>query len=123
MYMFSVPNEVSKKVVVIRVDKNDQTLSAESVLKPGAGLELKDGRDLNDYYITGADVKNGKILALSKNYNTLLVVDAETMRAVDAYELPAVGDMHAIAIKGESLFILSVEGGQDVVYELESPNI
>jgi len=50
-------------------------------------------------------------------------VDAETMRAVDAYELPAIGDMHAIAIKGESLFILSVEGGQDVVYELESPNI
>ena len=45
------------------------------------------------------------------------------MKAVDAYELPAVGDMHAIAIKGESLFILSVEGGQDVVYELESPNI
>ena len=123
MYMFSVPNEVSKKVVVIKVDKNDQTLSAESVLKAGAGLELKDGRDLNDYYITGADVKNGKILALSKNYNTLLVVDAETMRAVDAYELPAIGDMHAIAIKGESLFILSVEGGQDVVYELESPNL
>ena len=121
--MFSVPNEVSKKVVVIKVDKNDQTLSAESVLKAGAGLELKDGRDLNDYYITGADVKNGKILALSKNYNTLLVVDAETMRAVDAYELPAVGDMHAIAIKGESLFILSVEGGQDVVYELDSPAI
>ena len=68
-------------------------------------------------------MKDGKILALSKNYNSLLVVDAETMRAVDAYELPAVGDMHAIAMTGESLFILSVEGRQDVVYELESPAI
>lgn len=121
MYMFSVPNEVSKKVVVIRVDKNDQTLSAESVLKADSSLKLKENRTLDDYYITSADIKDGKILAMSKNYNTLLVISADSMKAIDAYELPKIGDAHSIAIKGNSLFILSREDGKDVVYEIENP--
>lgn len=121
MYMFSVPNEVSKKVVVIRVDKNDQTLSGESILKADESLKIKNDRDLSDYYITGAVAKDGKILALSKNYNTLLVIDANSMKAIDAYEMPDIADAHSMTLKGNSLFILSRENDKDMVFELESP--
>lgn len=121
LYMFSVPNNVSKKVVVIRVDKNDQTLSAESILKADNSLKLKENRTLNDYYIVGADVKDGKILALSKNYNTLLVVDSTNMKAIDGYKMPNIGDAHSLTIKDGSLFILSRENNTDVVYEVTSP--
>lgn len=121
MYMISVPNKTTKKVIVIKIDKKDQMLSAESILKPDKNLKLKADRNLDDYYITSIDIKDNKIFALSKNYNTLLIIDTNSMKAIDAYELPQIGDHHAIAIKDSSLFILSREENKDIVYELENP--
>jgi hypothetical protein len=50
-----------------------------------------------------------------------LVIDLASKMVESAYPLPDVGDAHGLAVKDNSLFILSREEGKDVVFEVESP--
>lgn len=119
MYMISVPNDKVKNQILIKVSSKDRLLSGESVIS--SGLALKENRDIKDYYITAGDIINGKFLGYSANYNTLLVIDLQTAKIVDAYEMPNLGNISGMAIKGESIFALTHNDGKTFITELVNP--
>ncbi|WP_169753218.1 disulfide bond formation protein B [Campylobacter mucosalis] len=119
MYMISVPNDKVKGQILIKVDIKDRLLSSESVIS--SALTLKDSRDLKDYYITAGDIMDGKFLAYSKNYNTLLVIDLATAKVIDAYEMPQIGDISALAIKDDSIFVLTHNDFKPSIAKLLNP--
>jgi len=41
----------------------------------GSGLDIKSGRDLSEYSISGLDYANGRLYVLTETYNTIFVVD------------------------------------------------
>ncbi len=120
-YMMSVPNEVVGHSVLIKVDASDLMLSAETVLKPAAGLALKDGRNLKDYYVVGMTMHKGKLLAYSKQYNTLLVVDPQTAQVQDAYAMPTMSQAHSMTVFNGQIVMLGSENGKDIVYTVALP--
>lgn len=119
MYSLSVPNERVKNIILIKVDTKDNMLSGESVVT--AGIALKQGRDIKDYYVTAGDITGGKFLAYSKNYNTLLVIDLAEAKIIDAYAMPQIGDVSGMAIKGDSIFALTYKDGKAEIVELTNP--
>lgn len=120
-YMVSVPNRVTKRLAFMKVDAVDHKLSEEAWLKVDSKL-LKQGRNTNDYYVTGMVSVNGKLLAYSMQYNTLLVINPETKTIVDAYDMPkGLEKAHSMTVKGNSIFMLGRKGDKDVVYEMTMP--
>ena len=61
------------------------------------------------------------MLAISKNYNALLVIDLASKAITGAYTLPSVADASDIAIKDKELYILSRESGKDKVFIVKNP--
>lgn len=121
-YMVSVPNKVAKRPVLIKVDAKDRKLSEEGYLRAAPEL-LKDGRNINDYYVTGlVSLPNGKLLGYSIRYNTLLLINPDTKTVEAAYRMPKDLKLaHSMTIKGDSIFMLGRENGKDMVYELSMP--
>ena len=119
MYMFTVPNERAKNLILIKVDSKDKMLSGETIVT--SALALKDKRDLKDYYVTAGDIVGGKFLAYSKNYNTLLVIDLADAKVVDVYAMPQIGDISGLAVKGGSIYALAHKDGKVNVVELNNP--
>lgn len=120
-WFMSLPNEVTKHSVLIKVDSSDLLPTSELNLRAGAALGLKKDRNLNDYYVLGMAEYKGRLLAYSKQYSTLLVIDPTTAEAVDAYEMPAMADAHSMTVKGDTLVMLGRRDGKDMVYELSIP--
>lgn len=121
LYMASVANPKNPNIIIMKFDITDKLLSEEYILKASPNLELKSDRKIGEYYITSIDIANDKMLALSKNFNSLLVIDLKTKEVVDVYPLPDIGDPNGIAIKGDSIFVLSRVEGKDKVFEIENP--
>ena len=87
-YIFTatVPDNRNHKTFVIsKALMADWTLSAEFV--PNA--DLKDGRTLGELYVTGMVYEDGKLYAVSKNFNTLFVIDVAAEEVSAAYSIPA----------------------------------
>ena len=87
-YIFTatVPDNRNHKTFVIsKALMADWTLSAEFV--PSA--DLKDGRTLGELYVTGMVYEDGKLYAVSKNFNTLFVIDIAAEEISAAYSIPA----------------------------------
>ena len=120
-YMLTVPAKKAPNVILLKFDTKDNTISEETILTFDKGLQLKEGAKVNSFYITGADIANGKMLAISKNYNALLVIDLASKAITGAYTPPSVADASDIAIKGKELYILSREGGKDKVFIVKNP--
>lgn len=121
-YMINVPNRVTKKLVLMKVHAVDHKLSEEAYLKVDNKL-LKEGRNINDYYVTGMVSHKGKLLAYSMQYNTLLVVDPVKQMVVDAYDMPKeLTKAHSMTIKGNAIFMLGREGNKDIVFEMTLPD-
>ena len=120
-YMVTIPAKKAQNVVLLKFDTKDNTISEETILEFGKGLNLKDGAKVNQFYITGADIAGGKMLAISKNYNALLVIDLASKAISGAYTLPEVADASDIAIKGDKLYILSRDKGVDKVFVVKNP--
>ena len=120
-YMLTVPAKKAPNVILLKFDTKDNTISEETILTFDKGLQLKEGAKVNSFYITGADIANGKMLAISKNYNALLVIDLASKAITGAYTLPSVADASDIAIKGKELYILSRESGKDKVFIVKNP--
>lgn len=120
-YMLTVAAKKAPNVILLKFDSKDNQISEETILEFGKDLQLKEGAKVNNFYITGADIANGKMLAVSKNYNALLVIDLASKTITDAYTLPQVGDISDIAIKGDELYLLTREGGADKVAVVKNP--
>ena len=118
-YMVTVAAKKAPNVVLLKYDTKDNTISEETILEFGKGLQLKEGAKVNNFYITGADIANGKMLAISKN--ALLEIDLASKSISAAHTLPDIGDASDIAIKGNELYILSRQDGKDKVFIVKNP--
>ncbi len=82
----------------------DWTLSGE--FEPVAEA-LKDGRKLGELYVTGMVYENGKLYAVSKNFNTLIVIDIASESIEAAYGLPAeLTDIRGLVKKGNTFEVV-----------------
>ncbi len=121
-YFMTAPNNVTKKSILITVDATDLLPSSERVLKAAPTLKLKAERNLNDYYVTGMAKLGDKLYAYSRQYNTMLLVDAQSAEVVDAFAMPELSDAHSMTVVDDKLVMLGQEQGKDVVYTLSLPH-
>lgn len=121
MYIISAPNDVVKNVVIGKFLISERKLSAEAYLKPAKGLALKQKRNFKDYYVVGAASAGDQILAYSREYNTLLSIDKNSLEVVQAYEMPQMSEPHSLAVGADRLYVLGFEGDKNLLYEIERP--
>jgi len=79
-------------------------------------LQLKEGRNLNNYYITGVDVEPGALYLLSKNFSTILKLNLTTKEIDEAFSFSGVNNPRALAIKDNKFYIFSREGKENKVF-------
>lgn len=118
-YVVSVPNEDNPQIVISQF-ADDHKLSREAVLGADPDAGLSDAEALAEYYPVGADFHDGNLYILSKEFNSLLVVDADTLTIIDVHGLPEIGDASDLVVTDDVIHVLSREDGTDVVYELDS---
>jgi disulfide bond formation protein DsbB len=112
VYTVTVPNNKVKRLIISRFDRNDMTLSEEfaPTLAKDAGLALTGKRSVDEFYVTGAAIADGKMYAVSAAYNTLLTIDLATRAVVAARGVPVLSKPTGIAVKGNELYILGESG-------------
>lgn len=117
VYTVTVPNNRVKRLVVSRFDRRDLTLSEEFApsLSAESGLTLAPKRALDELTVTGATVVDGRLLALSAAYGTLLTIDLGKRQVVAAHAIPGLTRPTGIAIKGGDLYIVDDGGMLTVV--------
>lgn len=120
-YMVTLATSKSPKALLLKYDTTDNQISEETILEFGANAGAKAGAKTSDFYITGSDIIGGKMLAISKNFNALVVIDLASKTIEDAYELPAVGDASDLAVVDDKLYILSRDGGKDKIFIVNNP--
>jgi disulfide bond formation protein DsbB len=111
VFTVTVPNNKVKRLTVSRFGP-DFTLSEEFVpaLGDGPGLTLAGKRTLDEYYVTGAAVADGRLYALSAAYNTLLAIDLAKRSVVAAYAVPGIARPVGLAVKGHQFVVLGESG-------------
>ena len=113
IYTVTVPNAKVKRLVISRFDRKDLTLSEEfmPVLAPDPALTLAgEKRSLDEFYVTGAAVQDGKLYVLSAAYNTILAIDLGTHRVTAAYAMPGLDKPIGLAIKGADFYTVTAAG-------------
>lgn len=113
IYTVTVPNSKVKKLVVSRFDQGDKTLSEEFMpkLAPDSGLTFAGkNRSLDELYVTGAVIGDGRMYAISAAYSTLLVIDLASRSVVAAYAIPGLAHPTGIALKGGDFYIVGAGG-------------
>jgi disulfide bond formation protein DsbB len=122
LYTVTVPNSKVKRLVVSRFDRRDLLLSAEFVpaLAPESGLKLSgERRSLDEFFVTGATIADGRMYAISAAYDTLVLIDLATHSIVAAYAVPGLVRPTGIAVKSDELYI---SGGDGTVFVIARPN-
>jgi len=113
IYAVTVPNSKVKKLVVSRFDQGDKTLSEEFVpkLAPDSGLKFAGkNRSLDELYVTGAVIADGRMYAISAGYSTLLAIDLVSHSVVAAHAIPGLVHPTGIAVKGGDFYIVGAGG-------------
>lgn len=86
IYTATVPDNKNKtKLVISKALMADWTLSGEFL--PAA--DLKEGRTLGELYVTGMAYDNGKLYAVSKNFNVIVEIDIAAEKVTAAWGIPA----------------------------------
>jgi disulfide bond formation protein DsbB len=118
LYTISVPNSKIRRLVVSRFDRHDLTLSEEFVLRPASDSGLKfagEKRSLDELFVTGATVADGRMYAISAAYNTLLTIDLGARAAVAAHAVAGLVRPTGIAVRGGDLYIIGEDGLLSIV--------
>jgi disulfide bond formation protein DsbB len=118
LYTVTVPNAMTKRLVVSRFDRGDLTLSEEfsPALAADSNLKLSgEKRSLNDFYVTGATVADGRLYAVSAAYSTLLTIDLAAHSLIAAHAIPGLERPCGLAIKGDDFFIVGESGAVAIV--------
>ncbi len=105
LYTATVPDNRNKKnFVVSKALMKDWMLSAEFV--PESAL-LKKDRTLGELYVTGMVFEDGKLYAVSKNWNVLVVIDVAAEKVTEAWGLPAeLTDIRGLVKDGDAFEVL-----------------
>jgi disulfide bond formation protein DsbB len=117
LYTVTVPNSKVRRLVVSRFDRRDWTLSEEFVARiaPESGLALGEKRSLDELYVTGTAIRDGRMFALSAACGTLIEIDLASRYVVGARVIAGLSRPTGIAIRGDDLYIASDEGTVSVV--------
>ncbi|CAD7286888.1 hypothetical protein LMG7974_00134 [Campylobacter majalis] len=115
----SVPSKTRPSWSVAILDGDDKMIVEEYV--PSIGVELKDGKTLDDYYITGVELDTDYAYLLSKNYSSILKLDLKAKQIVDAFAFTGVSNPRAITIRDNKFLILSREKDENIVFVFNMP--
>ena len=118
LYTITVPNAMSRQLVVSRFDQGDRTLSEEFTPTIAAGPDLMfadENRSLNELYVTGATVADGRLYAISAAYSTLVAIDLASRTVVAAYAIPGLEHPTGLAVKGGDFYIAAENGTVAIV--------
>jgi disulfide bond formation protein DsbB len=122
LYTVTVPNSKVKRLVVARFDRRDLTLSEEftPALAPESGLKFGGEQgSLDELYVTGATVAEGRMYAISAANGTLLTIDLAGRAVVAAHGISGLNRPAGVAVRGGDLYIVG-EGGE--VFVIEKPS-
>ncbi|MCD8339004.1 MAG: hypothetical protein LUC43_02210, partial [Burkholderiales bacterium] len=122
IYTITLPNRWTQKLVLQKFDMDDWMLSGESLIKPASTLTLKEGRNLDDYYVSGLTYHNGKLLALSPRYSSLLFINPQTAEVEKVYELKGLIAPRSIYVKDGIMYVLDWRDGRNYLVEIPLPN-
>lgn len=105
-YMATVPNNRDHKTFVISKQlMKDMVTSGE--FTPKTSL-LKDGRSLGELYVTGMAVYEGKLYAVSKNYNCIFEIDTQSEVIEKAFALPeSLNDVRGLIVDKDGFKVLN----------------
>jgi disulfide bond formation protein DsbB len=111
VYTVTVPNNKVKKLVVSRFGP-DMVLSEEfsPTLGADSGLALTGKRSLDEFYVTGAAIADGRMYAVSAAYSTVLTIDLQARTVNAARAIPGLARPVGLAAKGSQLYILGESG-------------
>lgn len=118
VYTITVPNNKNKKLIISRFDKRDNMLSEEFSPILGAGVVLRENKDIGAYYITGLAAKNGFLYAVSKRFSQVLQINPITHEIINVYAFDGIKNPQGITFNGDIMQILSYEDGKNIVYSL-----
>ncbi len=114
LFTVTVPNSKSRGLVISRFDRGDRVLSEEFMptLAPQSGLSFAgEKRGLDELYVTGATIAEGRMYAIGATYGTLLTIDLAGHAVISAYTIPGLARPAGIALKGSDFYIAG-EGGE-----------
>ena len=118
-FVASVPDNIKQSWSVASFSDADNMLSTEFVPSFDEALGVKDGRDINDYYITGMDASGEFVYLLSKQYSSILKLDPRSRKIVEVYRFEGVSDTHTLAIKEGKFYVVSRESGANKIFIFE----
>ncbi len=110
LYTVTVPNASAKGMVVSRFDRRDLTLSEEFLprLAPESGLQFSSTkRSLDELYVTGTVIADGRMYAISASYGTLLTIDLAAHSIVEAHAIHDLLRPTGLALRHGDLYIVS----------------
>ena len=120
-HILTVPDNKQKHSILATFDMSDRKVLSERNLKAHASFG-KIGKPL-DYYAVGLEAVGNKLLAVSAQYNTLLVIDPERAVIEKTFALPEMVKPHSLTVANGELFILGLEGNKNVIYRVEMPSL
>lgn len=115
-FVASVPDDIKEYWTIASFSDSDNMLSTEFIPQFDNSLGIKEGRDINDYYITGMDAQDEFIYLLSKQYSTILKLDPRIRKVVAAFGFEGAKDPRALAIKDNKFYIVSREDKENKVF-------
>ena len=118
-FVASVPDNIKQSWSVASFSDADNMLSSEFVPSFDEALGVKDGRDINDYYITGMDASGEFVYLLSKQYSSILKLDPRSRKIVEVYSFEGASDTHALAVKDGKFYVASRENGTNKIFVFE----
>ncbi|TKX29580.1 disulfide bond formation protein B [Campylobacter sp. MIT 12-5580] len=119
-YTASVPNNKDKKSFVIsKFSLSDRVLSGEFTPQM-LDNKLKENRSLGELYVTALAYQDGLLYALSKNYNTILVIEPKDEVVIRTLSFPAnITNARSLFFdEDKKLNILSYQNGENLLFTL-----
>jgi disulfide bond formation protein DsbB len=111
LYTVTVPSRRYPALVISRFDRADLTLSGEHRPRLGARLTLAgEERSLDEYYVTGVAIEDGRLYAVSAAHGTVLVFDLHRRELAAAFGLDGLERPTGLALRGPELYVVNAEG-------------
>lgn len=105
--MATVPNNRDHKTFVISKQLMMKDMVTSGEFTPKTSL-LKDGRSLGELYLTGMAVYEGKLYAVSKNYNCIFEIDPQSEVIEKAFALPeSLNDVRGLIVDKDGFKVLN----------------
>lgn len=119
-YMATIPNGTYKRLFIVKQLNSDKGLEAEFTPELGNNVVLKNDRSLDELYITGLSYKDGKLYAVSKAYNLLLIIDPKEQLIIDVFGLPSsLNNIQGIGFVDNEIVVLNYESGKNILYKVK----